>query len=308
MEQNLEVELDLAQLDLAGSRYEAASRKYEAIIRNSPHNSIAWCGMGMAKYGILLDGSATVSEVFYCFDKAKSLATEKGVVEAFAMQNSFEVIKGLHEAFINNQNASEQIKNQKLNSIATFAVSTLIGVASKNKSMYTDLAALGGNAIAYKDYMAANNNKRTLEERQKHIINLVKEIRDSILNFVTGRTNDVIEFKKATGKLQSEIKRLNNPAKEIKRLSPFELEKRRKEKTFENANGTLAIIIFLFIVVFVCFVKGYSYVGDNDTDTLLCQIGLYILSAIAFIISIRQIPVYFKEKRLAKKEYNDGSK
>lgn len=209
MDKELEFEYDLANLALKGKRFKEAENKYLDIARKS-NSSVSWCGVGLSKLGLIIDNESTVDEVFYCFNKAKTVDnTTINEVETFVLQNSFEIIKTLYSYFIQAHNLEEEAKKQKVMGVITVVASSFLGAASstndRQPSLYADLTALGGTALGYKGYSDGKLKQLEAGELKLKLASLIDETKTSVISFVKNQTDALEEFKQATNKLAIEF-------------------------------------------------------------------------------------------------------
>ena len=209
MDKDLEFEYDMANLALKGKRFKEAESKFLGIARQS-NNSLAWCGVGLSKFGLIIDNEATIPEVFYCFNKAKTVDNESvNQVEDFVLQNSFEIIKTLFGYLIQAHNLQAEASKQKMLGVANFVFSSFMGagsgVYSNKSSLYSDLTALGGTAMGYSNF--ANGKLKQLEaaELKTKINSLITETRDAVREFVISQVEKRKEFDEAVQKLYTDV-------------------------------------------------------------------------------------------------------
>lgn len=209
MDKELEFDYDLANLALKGKRFREAENKYLEIARKS-NSSVAWCGVGLSKLGLIIDNESTIDEVFYCYNKAKTLDNSTiNEVETFVLQNCFEIVKTLYSYFIHAHSLEEEAKRQKVMGVVTLVASSFMGTVSNSgtnrPSLYSDLTALGGTAIGFNGY--ANGKLKQLEatELKAKILSLIGETKSSVLLFVTNQTGKAKEFEQSVDKLHSDI-------------------------------------------------------------------------------------------------------
>src|SRR5580692_6640430 len=119
-EKEIAFNYEMAEMALRGKRFSEAEEKYKEITAktNSPE---AWCGIAVSKYGQLMTTYA-VDDVFYCFQKAKSIEEGKiSEIETIAIETSMEVIKSLYDLIILTGRSMEQAQMQ----MATAALATV---------------------------------------------------------------------------------------------------------------------------------------------------------------------------------------
>jgi hypothetical protein len=92
MNDNLQIDLDFATLDLVGERYNEAEKKYISIIKEHYNSSLAWIGLGLSKYKHLAS-EIQYSEIVYCFKKAKEFSPESAKeIDALILIVNYEII------------------------------------------------------------------------------------------------------------------------------------------------------------------------------------------------------------------------
>jgi hypothetical protein len=211
MSNNIEFDFEMAELDLKGKRFEEAEAKFISLARETKNNPKAWLGLGIAKYGKLLDLSATPDEVFYCFEKAKLLEPAKSAeLESLVLKNSFDIVLILFEQYLYANTVKADARKQKLLSALTLTASSFLGAVSqngskKNYSFYSDFVAISGTALSYANYTMSQKSKLTAENSQIEIINLINTIKLKICEFVIEQSGELIEFKNSIEKIQIQI-------------------------------------------------------------------------------------------------------
>lgn len=226
MEQGLSLDLDFAKISLEGKRYSEAERKYEAILRTDPTNTVAWCGLGISKYGLFQESeSNTIEEVFYCFKKIKTLHPDEiEVAEILVINQSFEVIKNLYLEYAAVLNVNEEAKKQMLRSIITGAASAVIagissGSGNRRPSLFGGLAAVGGTAASVSNYTNAKRTQLTAEETIRLLRLKIQSIIDHVHSFVSNN-QEVDAFDKRV----DEIKMIVEPPAPIQPVSTQQLD------------------------------------------------------------------------------------
>ncbi|PSL50380.1 hypothetical protein CLV51_1011725 [Chitinophaga niastensis] len=283
MNDALTLELDLAKLSLAGKRFVEADQKYLSILKTSPNSSIAWCGLGVSKYGLLLKSNSTIEEVFYCFEKAKAVdPTAIDDVETFVIDNSFEVIKTLYQYYIIGLAADAEAKRQMtLNLFAGVISSVVGGTMGKNSSLFANLAAIGGTAVSFSNYSDAKNLQSTVEDFQVKIKSTIQAIIEHVLGFTQNQTEKLDLFNEQVLGLQKNITQYL-PAE--KKISESEQLRLRRDNLHRKAKDWKMMGIAFYLLSGTSFCMVFS--GDAE-------------ATIAGIIS--GVPWFFAARYLVRK-------
>jgi len=206
MEQPQSFAYDMATMALKGKRFKEAEQEFKELAMQT--NSVeAWCGMALSKFGLILE-DVTVAEVFYCFDKAKSIATDDSSNELYVMaqQSSFECASQLYNLYINAVLATRHAIHRK--NVAV--VSTIVGsfstieAVSRNKTMGA-IASAGFTALNYNSYLQSHSSAEQLKQVQSHVVNIIEEIKGYVKAFLGEESEKWKEFVSLTEKRQQEV-------------------------------------------------------------------------------------------------------
>ncbi|GEP93715.1 hypothetical protein SAMN05660909_05672 [Chitinophaga terrae (ex Kim and Jung 2007)] len=284
MEKELSLELDFAKLSLVGNRFAEAQDQYSSILKVSPSNPVAWLGLGFSKYGLLLEGTATLMEVFYCFDRAKQTTDDVEVhlsIEDAVLNKSMEVVKNLLIECktllkLNEQASSQMTLNMAAGVVSAIAGGIASGSKSSNSSMYGSLAALGGTAISYSGYSKAKTLKLTTEEQVDSIKESVKQIGERLEGFVTGRVGELESVKAMIENMKSITKPRISAPQQIH--SPDHVEDiTEEERKWYNNQWTVIFWMFAFFPAGLYGLSKSNYKGGIILKVFLIIVGLIIL-------------------------------
>ena len=198
-----EVEFEFATLSLKGKRFQEAEAKFTHLITVTK-SSEAWCGLAVAKYGLILD-QASIEEVFYCFNKAK-LLNNNSDVELVVLQSSFEVIHQLYGLYTNVVTRTRAVNRQKNMAIITTAVSAFTTINALNdRRVLGSIASAGFTALSYDNYLKAGASHVELVSLQSQVVKIIDEIKAHVREFVTIEKDKKDEFNQLTTKREQGV-------------------------------------------------------------------------------------------------------
>lgn len=123
----VEMEIELATLALKARRYKEAEEKFTSISKYESDKTI-WLGIGLSKFGQILDNNIPVDEIFYCLNKAKEVdeneaekdrLVDKVKVENLVLDFSTKVISDLYNLELSIITYSNEAKKNKVKQLFT---------------------------------------------------------------------------------------------------------------------------------------------------------------------------------------------
>ena len=204
--QSLLFAYDLATLDLKGRRFRDAQEKFKELAMQT--NSVeAWCGMALSKYGLIME-DISISEVFYCFDKAQAVSNDENREDILSIiqRSSFECASQLYDIYIKAVLATRSAvsrKNVAMVSAVVGGFSTIYS-ASNNKTI-SAIASAGFTALSYDSYLKSHSSAEELKQVQQQVVELIEGIKEQV-KLALGDTSDKwLEFEALTEKRQQEV-------------------------------------------------------------------------------------------------------
>ncbi len=184
-EQEVSFNYEMAEMALRGKRFKEAEEKYKEIAAKT-NSTEAWCGIGISKYGQLLD-NVPVDEIFYCFQKAKSIDESKiSEIETIAIETSMEVIKSLYDLIILTGKAMDQAHLRMVQA----ALATVIGTMStfrsdRRGSVMGTIVSAGFTAISFNEYVNASTSLQQMHTLNETAFAVVDKIKSNLQKLVT---------------------------------------------------------------------------------------------------------------------------
>jgi hypothetical protein len=181
----LSFDYDMATMALKGQRFREAEEKFKDLAMRT--NSVeAWCGIALSKYGLIMDDTS-ISEVFYCFDKAKAASTEdnKEDLVTVIQQSSFECAGHLYDLYVKTVLATRKAEVTKSISIVATAVGgfSTLNAANNNKIMGT-IASAGFTAFSYDSYLKSHASAQELKNLQGRVVDLIEQIKAHVKDYL----------------------------------------------------------------------------------------------------------------------------
>ena len=221
--QELSFDYDMATMALKGKRFREAEERFRNIAMTT-NSADAWCGMGISKYGLIME-QVTIDEIFYCFDKAKLIdSTRIGELEKVVIQTSIDVVKNLYDVVIMTQQTINRAKSEKTRAaISTMAATFLTVNSINNGKTLATIASAGLTAMSYTNYVKAGGTIEDMNGIRVHVLSLIENIRVSLRQFIKLETILFDEFNLALDTTHTEVT-VNAP----KRDDIAKLEKKGK--------------------------------------------------------------------------------
>ena len=188
--QSLPFAYDIATMALKGRRFREAEEKFKDLAMQT--NSVeSWCGMAISKYGLIME-DVTISEVFYCFEKAKTVAGEENINDLLSIiqRSSFECASHLYDVYVKAVLATRSAvsrKNVAMLSTIVGGISTVYS-ASNNRTIGT-IASAGYTAFSYDSYLKSHSSAEELKQVQELVVKLIEEIKESV-KIALGETHE----------------------------------------------------------------------------------------------------------------------
>jgi tetratricopeptide (TPR) repeat protein len=203
----------LARLELEGRHYNEALRMYQDILQLEPQSSSAWCGLGMAKFGLLLEQRATVYEIFYCFRKAKEVEPAQGEwVEYLLLQASLKVIEEIYRLFHYYHQHLSKLSGQQGRAVLGTVGSVLIGESRWAESNpYRSLLAAGLTAYSIQAYFKAASSEAQVKAERRQWTHVFSFIRYAVDRHVVVALEDKERFHQEIKRLQRELAEAETP-------------------------------------------------------------------------------------------------
>ena len=189
-DQVIQTEFDFAFLELKANRYDRAESMFEAIARTHNHYA-AWCGMGLAKMGKLLDGRSNVNEIEYCFIKAKEYGTpQTEEIELLYAKSVYGLIQGLLNSFIESAQKIKLLNQNMVLSIGTAFTGLL--VSEMSESFSGKLMGLGIGAAGTINVSHLMHQYGDIKAYNQYLLNSAAALHRSVKSFTTV-SNPLIE-------------------------------------------------------------------------------------------------------------------
>lgn len=190
MEQTLSFDYDMATMALKGKRFREAEEKFRDLAMRT--NSVeAWCGIALSKFGLIMDDTS-VAEVFYCFDKARSVSTDENRADLLTViqQSSFECASHLYDLYINAVLATRSAVHKKNAAMVSTIVSgfSTLNAASQNKTIGT-IASAAFTGLSYDSYLKSHSTVEELKLVQDDVVKIIEEIK-GYMKLSLGETSD----------------------------------------------------------------------------------------------------------------------
>lgn len=238
MTNSLDFEIDLAQLALRGYRFEEAEKRFLEIARIS-NISLAWCGVALAKSGLVYSGSSTVAEVFYCFDKAVMVEPENVEdVKKIVYSSVLKMISSFADYYTSALAQEKDAEWQKTKGYIFGIGSAVVGAANERQSKFTNLSALGGEVLGFATVANAQSKLSSARFKKERVIELINDLKSKSLDFFK---SDTEEYRKLNDSVNSTIRSLINPVTQYLEgtFVNGQKPKLREEELFELVESNL---------------------------------------------------------------------
>ncbi len=179
-----EVEYDLATLALKGKRFQEAGDMFTALLTKT-QTSEAWCGIGLARLGLILEGT-TVEEVFFCFEKAKSVGPEKVEdIELVVLQTTMEALTHLYQLYVEAVFASRAAVFKRNLAAVSTAVGGMVTLNSAHKNrVMSSIASASITAFSYDRYLNAKSTGDEMTAFYNKVAKTVEQIKLKVDSFI----------------------------------------------------------------------------------------------------------------------------
>lgn len=286
MSENLDFEMDMAQLSLRGHRFSEAEQRFLELAKKS-NSSLAWCGVALAKTGLVYSDSATLGEVFYCFDKALAIEPDNAPdIKKVMFGSVLQMTGSLADFFAFELVKEKEAEWQKVKGYILGIGSAVMGSLETNQTRFTNLSALGGEVLGFATVVNAQSKLSSARLNKERILNLFNELKQKSLDFFK---SDPEQAKQVENAIDSTIRSLISPvnqylegkfiAGEKPTLNPDELYQliETKLQAFKRKHKTwgwwLVIIGALLLASFTDPSNDYS-VGTLVLGSLLLLWGI----------------------------------
>jgi hypothetical protein len=202
-----DVEFNFATAAMKGRRYNEAVQKFEALAlkNNTPK---VWCGMGLAKMGLLMSDSVTVDEVEFCFETARSLDPQNSdSVESLFCDTALRAITELYTVGRLSKSMQDQAKKKMINGALTTVLGGLIG-ARKEASTYSTIVGVGTSAYGVKTVYDAQEDHAVAQMGEAKALILINELETSVSSFAGKNQKALDSFNSAINAVSKEVRRL----------------------------------------------------------------------------------------------------
>lgn len=198
---------------------------YQDILREEPQSSSAWCGLGMAKFGLLLQEKATVYEIFYCFRKAKEVEPhQEEWIEYLLLQSSLKVIEEIYRLFHHYHQQLRQLSGQQGRAVMGAVGSVLIGESRWAESNpYRSMLAAGLTAYSIREYFKAGSSEAQVKAERNRWTRVFSSIRWAVDRHVVVALEEKERFHQAIQRLQRELAEAETP-EWVKLLKSIEVQ------------------------------------------------------------------------------------
>lgn len=295
MTNSLDFETDLAQLALRGYRFEEAENRFLEIAKIS-NSSLAWCGVALAKSGLVYSGNSTVGEIFYCFDKAITVEPENNEdVKKIVYGCVIKMISSFADYYASALAQEKDAEWQKTKGYIFGIGSAVVGAANERQSKFTNLSALGGEVLGFATVANAQSKLSSARFKKERVIELINDLKSKSLDFFK---SDTEEYKKLNDSVNSTLRTLVNPVTQYltgtfinankPKLRPeeiFQLVDARINSYKKTRNTWGWVLVFIA----ACSLFGGLYLEAGETidserfDKIALGVGLIIAAIVLFV-------------------------
>lgn len=223
------MENELAVMAIKGGRYSEAEQMFNNEITTKP-TPMSYYGLGLCKLNMILDAGRTADEVFYCFEKAITLAEEsnKAKIEMDVIAICISNLEQLQSLFSQLEEQKKKQANAAMVGAALTVGAAMVG-SSGNSNAFTQISSLAVAGAGVGMSIEGLSNLGTIPEMQNKIVELIINIKAEL--------NKVIKLE--TTLLNSSLDSLTDISIEIKQIED-------SSKWYSNKRTVILWTIFWF--------------------------------------------------------------